>query len=68
MPIDSQEIHSSIYFDANTSANHLNSENRSASIEAANASYELPNTYSTSSLIGMKYIQSNYKSIPIIRF
>jgi len=52
MPIDSQEIHSSIYFDGHTSAN-LNADNRSTSIESNNASYELPNTYNSSNLIGM---------------
>lgn len=50
MPIDSQEIHSSLYFDSNTNPNHISSENRS-NIESNNARYELSNTYNSSLIV-----------------
>ncbi|CAG2109216.1 unnamed protein product [Medioppia subpectinata] len=48
MPIDSQDIQSSLYYDNNSSITTLNGDNRSLEHSSG---YELPNTYNPSSLV-----------------
>ena len=50
MPIDSQEIQSSVYYDTTPSATNLNGDNRSTPLD--HNGYEMTNTYNPSSLVG----------------
>ncbi|CAG2181836.1 unnamed protein product, partial [Oppiella nova] len=49
MPIDSQEIQSSVYYDTTPSATNLNGDNRSTPLD--HNGYEMTNTYNPSSLV-----------------